>query len=141
MESPAGERRSSIFASDFQSAAAACESKRSAQTLRTATKAIFFPQTPLVKCESISPISTSTHIHPRGKRRQDYDLNLLPSEKDPNYYGDSRRLAAGEFSPNFDLQNTISTNTKDFSWIKMAQIRQISQKNNFKSPDFDDKFQ
>jgi hypothetical protein len=43
MESPAGERRSSIFASDFLCAAAECESKRSAQTLRTATKAPLFP--------------------------------------------------------------------------------------------------
>jgi hypothetical protein len=28
-------------------------------------------------------------------------------------------------SPNFDLKTMISTNTKDFSWDKMTQIRQI----------------
>jgi hypothetical protein len=32
----------------------------------------------------------------------------------------------GEFSPNLDLKNMISTYTKDFFMEKMAQIRQIS---------------
>jgi len=31
----------------------------------------------------------------------------------------------GEFSPNFDLKNMISTYTNDFSWKKMAQIHQM----------------
>jgi hypothetical protein len=35
----------------------------------------------------------------------------------------------GEFSPNFDLKNMISTYTKDFSWKKLTQILQILKKN------------
>jgi hypothetical protein len=42
----------------------------------------------------------------------------------------------GEFSPNFDLKNMISTNAKDYSWN-----RQIFKGKNPKLPDFDDKFQ
>ncbi len=33
----------------------------------------------------------------------------------------------GELSPDFDLKNIILTYTKDVSWKKMAQIRQISK--------------
>jgi hypothetical protein len=32
---------------------------------------------------------------------------------------------AGEFLPNFDLKNMITSNTKDFPWKKKTQIRQI----------------
>jgi len=47
----------------------------------------------------------------------------------------------GELSPDFDLKNIILTYTKDFSWKKMAQIRQISKiKKIPKSPDFNNKF-
>jgi hypothetical protein len=31
----------------------------------------------------------------------------------------------GEFLPNYELKNMLSTNAKDFSWEKMAQICQI----------------
>jgi hypothetical protein len=40
-------------------------------------------------------------------------------------------LFTGEFSPNFDLKNMISTYTKDLSW----------KKNDLNSPDFREKFQ
>jgi hypothetical protein len=43
----------------------------------------------------------------------------------------------GEFPSQFDLKNMISTNTKDFSWKKMAQICQISENFFSKSPHFD----
>jgi hypothetical protein len=46
-----------------------------------------------------------------------------------------------EFSPNFDLKNMISTNAKDFSRKKMAQIARFLREKNSKLPDFDDKFQ
>jgi hypothetical protein len=40
--------------------------------------------------------------------------------------GEGNRISfTGEFSPNFDLKNMISTYTNDFSWKKMAQIRQM----------------
>ncbi len=37
-------------------------------------------------------------------------------------------LCFGEISPNFDLKKMISTYTKDFSWKKKTQNRQISKK-------------
>ncbi len=47
----------------------------------------------------------------------------------------------GEFSPNFDLKNMISTYTKDFSWKKkrpkFADFEDVFNK----SPDFYNKFQ
>ncbi len=33
-----------------------------------------------------------------------------------------------KFLEKFDLKNVILTNTKDFSWEKMVQIRQISKR-------------
>jgi hypothetical protein len=47
----------------------------------------------------------------------------------------------GGISPNFDLKNMISTYSKDFSWKKMTQIRQISKKNKSKSPNLNDEYQ
>jgi hypothetical protein len=52
----------------------------------------------------------------------------------------------GEFSPNFDLKNLISTYTKDFSWgkkkkKKTAKFTRFSRVFLIKSPDFHDKFQ
>jgi hypothetical protein len=47
----------------------------------------------------------------------------------------------GEFSPNFDLENMISTSASDFSWKEIAQIWQIwKRKKNLKSPKLYDKF-
>jgi len=38
----------------------------------------------------------------------------------------------GEFLPNFDLNNKVSTYAKDFSWKKRkTQIRQIFEKKKF----------
>ncbi len=34
----------------------------------------------------------------------------------------------GEFSPNFDLENMISTSASDFSWKEIAQICQILER-------------
>jgi hypothetical protein len=42
--------------------------------------------------------------------------------------GGNTNSFTGEFTPNFDLKNMISTYTNDFSWKKMAQIRQMFKK-------------
>jgi len=45
--------------------------------------------------------------------------------KKENEYTKSSFSCSGEFSPNFDLKNMISTYTKDFSWKNLTQILQI----------------
>jgi hypothetical protein len=43
-----------------------------------------------------------------------------------DWEGEGKRISfTGEFSPNFDLKNMISTKTNDFSWKKMTPIRQM----------------
>jgi len=57
-------------------------------------------------------------------------LNLLPSEKDPDYYGDSRRLELffyWRIFANFRPEKYDFDQYKGFFMEKMAQIRQISQ--------------
>jgi hypothetical protein len=44
---------------------------------------------------------------------------------DKDWEEGNRISFTGEFSPNFDLKNMISTYTNDFSWKKMTQIRQM----------------
>jgi hypothetical protein len=47
----------------------------------------------------------------------------------------------GKIAPNFDLENMISTYTKNFSWKNMTRICHILKKKESKSPDFYEKFQ
>jgi hypothetical protein len=47
----------------------------------------------------------------------------------PFFSGYIKKNSFGDISPNFDLENMISTYTKDFSW----------KKNDLNSPDFEEK--
>jgi hypothetical protein len=42
----------------------------------------------------------------------------------------------GEFLQKFDLENVISTNTKDFSWEKWSRFAKFQKEKKLKSPDF-----
>jgi hypothetical protein len=67
--------------------------------------------------------------------------NWRPGDENLKWSFEGSVFFNGQFSPNFDLKNMISSYTKEFFMEKMTQIRlEISKRKKFKSPDFYETF-